>query len=78
MYASAFVLGFHGCDESVGEQVLAGREPLAPSSNDYDWLGLQQTEELADFHRGLAMIHRLATRVTSARHGAELTLDFTY
>jgi hypothetical protein len=39
MYASAFVLGFHGCDESVGEQILAGREHLVPSSNDYDWLG---------------------------------------
>ena len=39
MYASAFVLGFHGCDESVGERILAGHEYLAPSTNDYDWLG---------------------------------------
>jgi hypothetical protein len=39
MYASAFVLGFHGCDESVGEKILAGKGHLVPSANDYDWLG---------------------------------------
>ncbi len=39
MYASAFVLGFHGCDESVGERVLAGRDQLISSTNKYDWLG---------------------------------------
>jgi hypothetical protein len=39
MYASAFVLGFHGCDESVGERILAGKDHLEPSTNDYDWLG---------------------------------------
>lgn len=39
MYASAFVLGFHGCDESVGERVLAGKDHLIASSNKYDWLG---------------------------------------
>jgi len=39
MYASAFVLGFHGCDEIVGERILAGKEHLAGSANDYDWLG---------------------------------------
>ncbi|MEB0029409.1 hypothetical protein QN372_01475 [Undibacterium sp. RTI2.1] len=36
----AFVLGFHGCDQSVGERILAGEDPhLIPSENDYDWLG---------------------------------------
>ena len=39
MYASAFVLGFHGCDADVGENILAGKDHLAPSKNDYDWLG---------------------------------------
>jgi hypothetical protein len=34
----SFVLGFHGCDRTVGEAVLAG-DVLAPSTNDYDWLG---------------------------------------
>jgi len=34
-----FVLGFHGCDRSVGEEVLAGEKSLKSSVNDYDWLG---------------------------------------
>ena len=37
---SSFVLGFHGCDRSVGEAVLNGEIPhLEFSRNDYDWLG---------------------------------------
>lgn len=36
----SMVLGFHGCDESVGEDVLSGKLPhLATSVNKYDWLG---------------------------------------
>jgi len=37
--ASAFVLGYHGCDKTVGEKVLANQEHLKASGNDYDWLG---------------------------------------
>jgi len=38
--ASGLVLGFHGCDASVGEALLRGEEThLRPSQNDYDWLG---------------------------------------
>jgi len=37
--ASAFVLGYHGCTRAVGEKVLAGKEHLKASDNDYDWLG---------------------------------------
>jgi len=37
--ASAFVLGYHGCDRTIGEEVLAGRASLKFSENDYDWLG---------------------------------------
>jgi hypothetical protein len=34
------VLGFHGCDESVGEALLCGKtKHLRASSNEYDWLG---------------------------------------
>jgi hypothetical protein len=33
------LIGYHGCDRQVGEAVLAGGNPLAPSTNDYDWLG---------------------------------------
>lgn len=37
--ASAFVLGYHGCDRAIGEMVLANKEHLTASRNDYDWLG---------------------------------------
>ena len=35
----SFVLGFHGCDESVAGAVLRGKRSLLPSRNPYDWLG---------------------------------------
>jgi hypothetical protein len=36
--ASAFILGYHGCDRRVGERLLAGTA-FKPSNNDYDWIG---------------------------------------
>jgi hypothetical protein len=33
------IVGYHGCDASVGEAVLAGKDKLKPSVQDYDWLG---------------------------------------
>jgi hypothetical protein len=33
------VLGFHGCDKTTGEAILAGKTTLKKSANDYDWLG---------------------------------------
>lgn len=35
----AFVLGFHGCDVSVHDDVLKKGIELNQSTNDYDWLG---------------------------------------
>jgi hypothetical protein len=35
---SSFVLGYHGCDRSVAEDLLKGK-PFLPSKNDHDWLG---------------------------------------
>lgn len=35
----SFVLGFHGCDEKIGENILSGKSHLQPSINKYDWLG---------------------------------------
>lgn len=32
-------IGFHGCDQSVVDKVIAGEENLLASKNDYDWLG---------------------------------------
>jgi len=42
MYSNlpAFVLGFHGCERAIGENLVANPESfMKPSSNSYDWLG---------------------------------------
>jgi hypothetical protein len=41
MYSSlpSFVLGFHGCDKSVADDLVAGETRLKISNNAYDWLG---------------------------------------
>ena len=36
--SSSFVLGYHGCDRSVGERLLDG-DDFKPSDNNFDWLG---------------------------------------
>ena len=36
--STSFVLGYHGCDRRVAERVLASKQPLRPSHNNYDWL----------------------------------------
>ncbi len=36
---TSFVLGYHGCLETTGEEIFAGRSQFKPSDNDYDWLG---------------------------------------
>lgn len=33
------VIGYHGCDRSIRDRILLGKEKLRQSSNDYDWLG---------------------------------------
>lgn len=33
------IFGYHGCDRSVAEAVLSGKQELGESENDYDWLG---------------------------------------
>jgi len=37
--STTFVLGYHGCDETVAELVFSGKSPLSASENEYDWLG---------------------------------------
>lgn len=41
MYSTlpSFTLGFHGCDESVVNKMIRGRDCMRPSTNSYDWLG---------------------------------------
>ncbi|BCG58515.1 hypothetical protein [Paenibacillus sp. URB8-2] len=34
-----FILGFHGCDNTVAERILLHNDQMRPSDNDYDWLG---------------------------------------
>lgn len=38
-YRSNLVLGFHGCDRSLAEDVVLGKAMLKISNHDYDWLG---------------------------------------
>lgn len=35
----SFVLGYHGCNKTIGEKILSGTTRLKPSDNRYDWLG---------------------------------------
>lgn len=39
MVHQSLVVGYHGCDRSVGEGVLMKNEHLAPKTNPWDWLG---------------------------------------
>lgn len=34
-----FVLGFHGCDQSIADRILMHQDSMRASENDYDWLG---------------------------------------
>ena len=38
-HRSQLVLGFHGCDATLAEQVVLGKTMLKNSDHDYDWLG---------------------------------------
>ncbi len=59
--ASAFILGYHGCDRRVGEQLLKG-SPFRPSDNDYDWLGPGIYFWEANPERGLDFAREAAQR----------------
>lgn len=39
MKTGVIVLGYHGCDQAVGESILAGETSLKLSKNKHDWLG---------------------------------------
>jgi len=82
---TAFVLGYHGCDQAVAEHLLSG-EDFRPSSNDYDWLGhgiyfweanprrgLEFAEELLAKRRGRIM----SPAVVGAIIDLGLCLDLT-
>ena len=64
--STAFVLGYHGCDKSVAEHLLAGGE-FKPSENAYDWLGHGTYFWEANPKRGLEF-----ARVSSRRAGSSI------
>jgi hypothetical protein len=37
--SASFILGYHGCERSVGEAVVAGNAEMNASASDFDWLG---------------------------------------
>ena len=37
--STSFILGYHGCPLNIAQRVVAGRDVLYASHNDYDWLG---------------------------------------
>jgi len=41
MYSSrpGLTLAFHGCDQSLGHDVINSKKELKPSTNKWDWLG---------------------------------------
>jgi hypothetical protein len=59
--SSSFVLGYHGCDQEVAEQLL-NNIPFLPSHNDYDWLGSGIYFWEANPQRGLEFANELADR----------------
>ena len=56
--SSAFVLGYHGCDRAIAEQLIAGA-PFVASENDYDWLGSGVYFWEANPRRGLDFAYEL-------------------
>ena len=56
-----FVLGFHGCDRSVADRLVAG-EGFIASNNDYDWLGSGVYFWEANPQRGLDFAEELKHR----------------
>ena len=65
---TTFVLGYHGCDESVVERLISG-EPFQKSINDYDWLGPGIYFWEANPLRGL----EFAVELQNAHWGSDIT-----
>lgn len=59
------VIGFHGCDLQLAEEVAAGRKELEPSNNDYDWLGPGMYFWENNYDRALAWAEERAKRNTN-------------
>lgn len=56
------ILGFHGCDKSVAENVVLGKKELKFSDNVYDWLGHGIYFWENDYDRALEYAHEAQRR----------------
>jgi hypothetical protein len=63
--STAFILGYHGCDKSIGEKLLAG-DDFKLSRNSHDWLGPGIYFWEANPRRGLEFVREVAARRTIA------------
>ena len=61
------VIGFHACDEKVGERILSGNDHLKPSRNKYDWLGTGRYFWEGNYQRALEYARWLAGRRSRPR-----------
>ncbi|WP_221391244.1 hypothetical protein [Dyadobacter sp. NIV53] len=59
MYSSkpGLLIGFHGCDESVRDDIVLGRKNMLSSKNDYDWLGKGYYFGENNYERALDFAH---------------------
>lgn len=80
---SNLVLAFHGCDRSLADDVINGRQSLKMSRNDYDWLGHgvyfweNSPERALDWARELSRRPRSSVR-TPAVIGAVIDLGYCF
>ena len=67
---SSFILGYHGCDRTVGEALLRG-ESFKVRDNDYDWLGPGVYFWESNPQRGMEFV-----REASLRRGSKISKPF--
>jgi hypothetical protein len=70
--SSSFVLGYHGCDRSVAEELLSGT-PFVLSENEWDWLGHGIYFWEANPLRGLEFAKLLQRWRSKTGRGPEIT-----
>jgi len=66
----SLAVGYHGCDRGLVERVVAGKDELKPSQNDWDWLG----HGVYFWEDSCARALRWA-EVETRRHGTRLRLQ---
>jgi hypothetical protein len=71
MFATSFVLGYHGCDEKIGEKILGSGDHVSPSRNAYDWLGAGAYFWENSPKRALSWVKFLQKNPTVADHKIE-------